>query len=196
MAEAAVDGEVGPTRDSATRFFGGQLRPRIFRIVFHWTMYWSVGVTGVVYLSALCTTFGEVPIDSIRTNLTAYAALSFGASVSGALLVLTLPAREFVQILSSHRLRHSERSSYSDLMFVFTWSAFTQLATIVVVLGMYAFGGTHSTMPEGARATHHVLFVAAAFVIVYSLFRLVVVVSTLSQVARVIERRATGGGNP
>lgn len=170
-----------------TQYFAGQVRPRLRAIVFHRTTYLACFASVVLYVCARWTTFGDVPIEAIRTNLTAYAALSFGASISGCILILTLPSREFIRIASSHRIGGRRQSSYSDLLFVFTFSAVAQLWTIGVVVAMFALGGSEAVLADGARATHHLLFLLAAFVVVFSLVRLVVVVTTVSQLGVVIE---------
>jgi len=99
---------------------------------------------------------------------------------------LTLPNRQFIRTASLHRLEGRRFSSFSDLLFVFTFSAIAQLWTIGVVIAMYGLGGSEQVLPERAFALHHILFLLAALVVAYSVFRLIVVVTTLSQLGVVI----------
>lgn len=186
-------GSVGDTSTHShppTRFYRGQVTPRRKKIVGHWTTKLTAATTALIYGGARWTSFGDVPIDSLRATITAYAALSFGASISGCILILTLPSREFIRTVGLHKLEGRRLSSYSDLLFVFTFSAVTQLWTIGAVIGMYGLGGTEMVLPAGARLTHHALLVLATTVVIFSVFRLLVVVTTLSQLGVVIEAAA------
>lgn len=191
MAES--DGEDGPQATPPrppTAYYLGQVVPRLRKILCHWTSVLTILASICLYLCARWTSFGDVPIASLRSNLTAYAALSFGASIGGCVLVVTLPSRDFIRTVSLHKLEGSCHSSYSDLLFVFTFSAMAQLATIGVVVAMYGLGGSEQVLADRTGLSHHVLLILAAVVVVFSVLRLVLVVTTLSQLGVVIEKAA------
>ena len=191
MAES--DGEDGPQATpprSPNKYYWGQVVPRLRKILGHWTFVLTIMASICLYLCAHWTSFGDVSIASLRSNLTAYAALSFGASIGGCVLILTLPNRDFIRTISLHKLEGSCHSSYSDLLFVFTFSAMAQLATIGVVVAMYGLGGSEQVLADHTSLSHHVLLILAAVVVVFSVLRLVLVVTTLSQLGVVIENDA------
>ncbi len=65
-----------------------------------------------------------------------------------------------------------------------------QLATIGAVVAMYGLGGTEQVLADHASLSHHVLLILAAMVVVFSVLRLVLVVTALSQLGVVIEKAA------
>ena len=191
MAES--DREDGPQANlprPPTAYYLGQVVPRLRKILWHWTFVLTIMASICLYFCARWTSFGDVSIASLRSNLTAYAALSFGASIGSCVLVLTLPNRDFIRAVSLHKLEGSCHSSYSDLLFVFTFSAMAQLATIGAVVAMYGLGGTEQVLADHASLSHHVLLILAVVVVVFSVLRLVLVVTTLSQLGVVIENAA------
>jgi hypothetical protein len=129
---------------------------------------------------------GDLQISSVSGAALGYAALSFGACVTGAVLALTLPSEERVRRLATTGKDDSEFSHYSDLVFNFTWSAMAQLALVLAVAFAYLLGGDTPVWPANPRWSHVALLVVAVAVGVYSVIRLFSVLYTMSQVAAVV----------
>jgi hypothetical protein len=95
-------------------------------------------IVGAVALGVLTSQFGaawpfaELKMGDMTMMLLTYSAIALGFCITGMALVLTLPNEGFVSLLMHHRLgRHSE-SSYSDLLFVFSWTAVVHWSTVVL----------------------------------------------------------------
>lgn len=168
------------------RYWKGQVWPRRRLILLHRHMAWAAGFTALVV--ALCATqpVGALQISSVSGAALGYAALSFGACVTGAVLALTLPSEDRVRKLATSGTRGSEFSHYSDLVFNFTWSAVAQLALVLTVAFAYLLGGDTPVWPSNPRWTHVALLITAVAVGVYSVIRLFSVLYTMSQVAAVV----------
>lgn len=168
------------------RYWAGQVWPRRRQILLHRHVVWTVGFTALVV--ALCATqpVGDLQISSVSGAALGYAALSFGACVTGAVLALTLPSEDRVRRLATSGNEGSEFSHYSDLVFNFTWSAVAQLALVVAVAFAYLLGGDTLVWPGTPLATHVALLVVAVAIGVYSVIRLFSVLYTMSQVAAVV----------
>lgn len=168
------------------RYWVGQVWPRRRQILLHRHMVWTVGSSALVV--ALCATqpVGDLQISSVSGAALGYAALSFGACVTGAVLALTLPSEDRVRKLATSGREGSKYSHYSDLVFNFTWSAVAQLGLVLAVAFAYLLGGETRVWPTDPRWSHIVLLVAAVATGVYSIIRLFSVLYTMSQVAAVV----------
>ena len=170
------------------RFWRGQVRYRWSRIAWHWHPALAAVIAVAVTLAVPRTTAANLTIREVSTAGLAYAALSFGACVTSAVLALAFPSEERLLKLASTGRDGSLFSHYSDLVFTFAWSAIAQLALVVAIALAYVFGGEGVLWPENPHLTHVVLFVAAMFVTAYSVIRLFNVVATLVTLAYVVER--------
>jgi hypothetical protein len=123
-----------------------------------------------------------------------YSALSFGACVTGAVLALTSLSAEQRHDWATTSVVGREFSHLSELVFVFTWAAISQLAVVVAACGGYILGGDGVIGPPHPLWTHVVLAAVAYFVGTYAVLHLFTVVSTLSLLGAVSIAREHDGG--
>ncbi len=168
------------------RYWQGQVWPRRRQIFLHRHILISVVVTVVVVLLCASQPVGRLQISSVAGAALGYAALSFGACVTGAVLALTLPSEERVRRLATSGRKDSDFSHYSDLVFNFTWSAMAQLILVLAVAFAYLLGGDTLVWPTNPLNSHIALLCIAVFTGAYSVIRLFSVLYTMSQVAAVI----------
>ena len=129
--------------------------------------------------------------------LLAYAAIGFGFSVAGLTLVLTAPDREFAAQLAWTDPRQEglaneapARSSYSNLLFIFSWTAVAHWALVVGSFALLlALGRDTPLAADGSSARHLVAVSLVVFITVYAVELFLVTVITLAQVGRVYVNR-------
>lgn len=152
---------------------------------------------GLSLLAALLLTafgrdlpLGTLQIGDLASAGLAYSALAFGACVTGAVLTVSLAPYRRVRELATSGPEDWRYPHYSELLFVFTWSAVAQLAVILASLLAYIMGGSTVVGPADPYPSHLVLLFLAASVLVYALLQLFTVVATLSQLGVVLISQA------
>lgn len=104
-------------------------------------------------LAGLAVAFGLPRIASqgisssnVASAIMTFASIAFGACLTGAVLALTLPSDKLRKELSEHHTpKDSKFSDFSDLVFVFTWSAISQLPLILGGIFLLFVGGNFFT---------------------------------------------------
>ena len=175
------------TRPEHIRFWRGQVWRRRRRLACDWTLFASL-VSGII-LTVLVfhSPGGQLEIREIGAAGLSYAAIAFGACVTGVVLTLSLSSPERVRRwATTTRSEGSEFSNYSDLVFVLTWSAVMQLGVIALSLGAYLFGAKIVMAPHNARLSHYLVLDVSLTIATYAFLQLFTVVSTLSLVSYVI----------
>lgn len=140
------------------------------------TLPWVVGRFAVI-----ATPIAEV----VGVGMT-YAALGFGACVTGAVLAISLPGPERVRAWAQKQDKRGF-STYGDLVFSLTWSAFAQLGVAFVCITSVLAGGQDSLLPQNPLWSHRVLLGLALAVILYAITQLMVLVQTISQLGNLID---------
>jgi hypothetical protein len=162
-------------------YFRGQVKPRIGLILIRPRVAFAVLVGVVVALDGRHLAIRSVPVAELATAGLAFAALSFGACVVGAVLALTLPAMD-AQRWAATRRETGDHSSYSDLIFVFTWSALAQLTIVLMCALGFVFGGEQQAVPPHPWGVDQLWLGAATTVFLYALTQLFTVLTTISQI--------------
>ena len=136
------------------------------------------------------------PAD-VSTTLLTYAAIAFGFCISGMALVLTLPNQDFVMWLVKERLGRKGPNAYSDLLFVFSWTAVCHWLLVILAFALLAFGGERNDLLNGTDYRSWRSFVGVVFgVAIYSAIQFLLTLITLSQVGRLyIARVSDSAGN-
>lgn len=114
--------------------------------------------------------------DQLAQAALAYAAISFGAAIAGMGFTLALPGEDRIRRWS----KDSEHNDFVELVFVFTWSAVSQLLVIVICLLAMVFGY------KVVAGSNPVLLAASLSAVCYSIFELYSVVKSVMQLARAI----------
>lgn len=162
-------------------FFRGQVRPRLGQILLR------PRVAVVLLLGVLTGALvphlpmGRLRVSELASAGLAFAALSFGACVTGAVLALTLPAAE-ARRWAGIKAPDRTHSTYSDLIFTFTWSGVAQLGVVVSCALAFLFGGDKVVSPAHPWFTNKLCVGVAALVFYYALAQLLTVLGTISQI--------------
>ena len=116
-------------------YLANEVRPRWKSIVFSWETVISVAV-GVWVFRCGGNIFRSFPrVINIATGLIAYAAIALGFCIAGLTISLTFPDSQFTQLLASPH-KNGKGNHYSDLIFVFSWTAFVHWLALVALFGV------------------------------------------------------------
>jgi len=131
--------------------------------------------------------FHEEPkVADLAPVLLSYAAIALGFCVAGLTISLTLPDRNFAEHLVDSKPAARRHDAYSDLLFVFSWTAICHwLAVVGLVATMLVAKKSQPLMPYGASLLYRWLAALLAFTCVYSFFQFLITLITLSQVGTV-----------
>jgi hypothetical protein len=129
-------------------------------------------------------------VGDILTVVLAYAAVAFGFCLAGLTVALTLPDEKFVHKLAT--MEPSERqvikksravNAYSDLLFVFSWTAVAHW--LVISFGLFllvACGAEHKLVAGSYGLNERLTLGVFSFFVVYALCQFLITLITLSQV--------------
>ncbi len=180
-------------RDNPNDFWSCQVWQRSRKLISWRGGIVAVGV-GVVAALLIPRAANEQPLvsDLAATALT-FASISFGACLTGAVLALTVPSKDQRDYWSRSGLPGSRFSHFSDLIFVFTWSAMSQLAVVGASVGLYLAEASPTTVStQHAGIALRVVLAILGAVGVNAVLQLTTVVKTISQLGVV---GATGKSN-
>jgi hypothetical protein len=135
---------------------------------------------------------GDTGSGDVIMALLTYAAIAFGFAIAGLTLALTAPDREFAQELALSDPEgaqvdeaRSEQNSYSNLLFIFSWTA---LAHWLLVVGslvvLLAIGKDVPLLAHGSSARHRIGLGVLAFVAIYAVELFLITLITLGQVGQ------------
>jgi hypothetical protein len=125
-------------------------------------------------------------VSDVGIALLTYAAIALGFCLAGLTLVLTLPHENFVKRLVSVRSRTKDHDSYSDLLFVFSWTALLHWAILFISIVVLLLWGAQQPILSPYSSLRHRIFVGiVSGLTVYCLFQFLITLITLSQVGRV-----------
>ena len=127
-----------------------------------------------------------VKIEDVAQLGFIYAALSFGAAITGAGLTFGIPGKDRIRRWSLIKAEGSRFSSFSNLIFVFAWAASIQLGVVIVSVLAVAFGSGYEVLPSGAIPSHVIFLFLSVWVWWYALLELAAVIQTILQVANAI----------
>ncbi len=169
-----------------TRFWRGQVAGRIGRLVRDRVLLLSVLLAAATTAAVRWLPLRELKISEVAAAGLSFGSLAFGACVTGAVLSISLAPAERVVAIATRGLPGQPFSHYSDLIFVFTWSAMAQLGVVMASLIALAIGGGGLVGPAQPYVTHTLLVFLALSVTIYAVAQLFTVVNTISQLGVVI----------
>ncbi len=139
----------------------------------------TIGLTGDRWL------LGTIKILDAAIVLLTYCAIALGFCVAGLTIALTLPDREFAKKLANLHPRGDSCDSYSDLLFVFSWTAVCHwCAILAVVIGLLVGGASEPILTLGAPTTRRIMVAVISGMGIYSFAQFLITLITLSQVGR------------
>jgi hypothetical protein len=176
--------------DSAYKYWRGQVWPRKGRLLKDKGLWWSLvaalGLTVVIgHLPA-----ADTPINEAASALMDYSAIGLGACITALVLALGLAPQARVEIWATKYVKGTEYSAFSELVFVMSWAASTQLLAAAVAWTVKLVGADVDLMPNDPLASHVALFFGAIAAVIYALWHLCTVIATLSMIAAVTIREA------
>jgi hypothetical protein len=125
-------------------------------------------------------------IGDLTTGLIAYASIALGFCVAGLTISLTLPDRDFASHLATFKLPGQTTNSYSNLLFVFSWTAIAHWGAILVLFVVILLSESGSPLlPIGHTKCRTVVVSAIAGLCTYCLCQFLITLITLSQVGAV-----------
>ena len=80
----------------------------------------------------------DAKASDVCTGLLTYASISFGFAVSGLIMALAISNEAFARLLAKTKAEGHPLSTYSDLLFVYAWTAIIHVGLIVICLLSYA----------------------------------------------------------
>jgi hypothetical protein len=148
-----------------------------------------------VVVGYLAAKYGSAwPMASLKmadatTMLLTYAAIAFGFCIAGMALVLTLPSEAFVSLLMKHKLGRHSQNSYSDLLFVFSWTAIVHWSVVVLSITAVCIRRNDRTvLNQWDGAGWKILVGSIIALAIYALIQFLLTVITLSEVGRLYIR--------
>jgi hypothetical protein len=125
-------------------------------------------------------------IGDVTTGLIAYAAIALGFCVAGLTISLTLPDHDFASRLACCKEEGDRTNAYSDLLFVFSWTAIVHWFALVSLFFVLLFAESSSPLiPPGSSITRIASISSVSAICVYCLCQFLITLITLSQVGRI-----------
>lgn len=172
------------------RYLQDEAKPRIWSIVKGTELWIGVAVGALAAWQGQYTALRNMTVGELSVIYLTYASIALGFSLAGFTLVLTLPNREFVKRLSADR-RTVNTNSYTDLLFIFSWTAIMHWCSIVGWLVLLATVGARGRiLPQCAPLWQRVIAGSVIAVAVYAFGQFLITIITLSQAGRVYGRSA------
>ena len=153
--------------------------PRWPKIVFNWECLVTVIVIGVFakYGDQLFASYPRV--SDITTGLIAYASIALGFCIAGLTISLTFPDAKFTAHMSE---LSGKTSPYSDLLFVFSWTAIAHWCAVVAMFVVILLAdGSQSLIPPGRSGFRLWIVSLLAGLCAYCLCQFLITLITLSQ---------------
>ncbi|MDP1720232.1 MAG: hypothetical protein Q8L08_04440 [Candidatus Nanopelagicaceae bacterium] len=193
MAEKGTIGTaprwLGRAKD--TRYWRGQVLPRWRELVLDWYLILGFDAGLVAVLLSVNPSKENLKLSELVTAELAFAAISFGACITGSVLVITLAPTDQVKVWSSKgRTKDSYFSHYSNLIFTFTWAAIAQLAVICASIVLLTLGPDAQVLLPDPSVVHLAILALDFGIVTYAFLQLFTVISTISQIGVVFINQA------
>ena len=166
------------------QYLKAEAAPRWRAIFLTWETLFSLAVVGGFIRFGDRFFLAYPKVSDITTGVIAYASIALGFCVAGLTISLTLPEPKFTLRLANHGCQKT--SAYSDLLFVFSWTAFAHWIAVLTLFAVVLFvDGTEPLLPKG-HATYRTWIIGlTAGLISYCLCQFLITLITLSQVGSV-----------
>jgi len=164
------------------QYFRDEVRPRWYPVVVSWESLIAICV-GAAFAHWGASLFSSYPrVSDITTGLIAYSAIALGFCVAGLTISLTFPEPKFTLLLVTPP-KGKSRNHYSDLIFIFSWTAVAHWVALMVLFCAVLFtDGTTAILPAEHSALRIWAVGLLATICTYCLCQFLIAVITLSQV--------------
>lgn len=167
------------------RYCKEEVWPRRRRIVF------ASGFVIAFAIGIACGLYGEKVLPNktkvldIGMALLTYAAIAQGFCLAGLTLLLTLPNDKLLSLLANHYDVPDGPDAYSDLLFVFSWTAVIHwLLLLVSVVLLIIAGSQQDVWPDAPSIRYRIIGGFVCAFSLYNLFQFLITLITISQVGR------------
>lgn len=172
------------------QYVANEAAPRVCEIVFSTDFFAAAALGIAAALWGNSANLSDVKVGDVVGALLTYAAIAFGFCLSGLTVALTLPNDGFVRYLAKSKPDAKKFDAYSDLMFVFSWTALVHWIDVVALVCVLILAGSNSkVLPHGASSMRKAVVGALTFFIIYGVFQFMLTLITLAQVGRVYVQR-------
>jgi hypothetical protein len=172
------------------QYLWDEASPRFLKIVGSSDFILAVLLGGAMGLWGHRLGLADAKIVDVTTALLTYSSIAFGFCLSGLTLALVLPDKDFACHLAISHVEKDAPSAYSNLMFIFSWTALIHWFDIVAAIAVFAFfGSDQKVLPANASCIRHVAIGFLTFLSIYGVCRFLVALITLSQVGRLYVAR-------
>ena len=167
------------------KFLTSECTPRWKQI--SWTSApWLAAAFGCVMAQLGVRSRIEIAADEFISGILNYSSIAFGFSVTGMTLCLALSDQAFVRKMVQTTAAGHSHNTYSDLLFVFAWTALAHIAMIVAsIWGLFAFKKDANLFSPDALWWQTLGSGVLLAILFYCVCQFVVTVLTLSSVGRV-----------
>jgi hypothetical protein len=168
-------------------FYFRQVLARSYKIFVAADFFIALGVGGIVGLFGRRWMSGVPKIGDVATILVAYTATVLGFLIAALAIAITHPSDSLVNTLAQTSLPGRKWSNaYSDLIFVFSWSAFVHwLQTVFIVTMVFTIRSEEPLIPIDPSCGRIMLAAALTASVTYCLLRFLVSLITIVQVGEV-----------
>lgn len=132
------------------QYIKDEATPRWRTIVLTWESVIALSVF-IFFLKFGNRLFNAHPkVSDVSTGVIAYASIALGFCIAGLTISLTFPEPKFTLKLATPPHKGQKTNPYSDLLFVFSWTAIAHwLAVLVMFLVVLLTDGGLPLIPEG-----------------------------------------------
>lgn len=135
-----------------------------------------------------------IPTTTTTSNVAmaflTYASIALGFSLAGLTLTLTLPNDNFVRLLATTTSEHRKTDSYTNLLFIFSWTAIIHWILVIVTVILVLF--VKPDQPAFEIDHHQIQSGIVAAVSAYCLFQFLLTLITLAHVGSVYTNHIQG----
>jgi hypothetical protein len=169
----------------AIRYCREEVWPRKRRIVL------TSGFVIAALMGVTCGLYGEEVLPNktkvldVGMALLTYAAIAQGFCLAGLTLLLTLPNDKLLSLLANHRDEPDAPDAYSDLLFVFSWTAVIHWMLLLVSVVLLVIAGSQQDVwPTTPSLRYRIVGGFVCGFSLYNLFQFLITLITISQVGR------------
>jgi hypothetical protein len=171
---------------SFLHFLKSEVFPRWHGVVTGANLWLSLALGVTIAIVGHELSLGSARISDIYTAIMSYAAISMGFSLAGITIALALPDPYFAKFLCTHQITEGSKDSYSNLLFVFSWTAFVHWILLILALAWACLVPLdHPVLSPGSSLRHKVFIGIGSATLCYGVSQFLVTILTLSQLGDV-----------
>lgn len=124
-------------------------------------------------------------VSEVATALLTYSALALGFSLAGLTLVLNLPNKGLLRAMADAPPPGMKHTAYSDLVFIFSWTALTHWVIVMGSLFLLLLAGSQQLWILNPSVKFRILAGVISTASAYGLFQFLTTLLTLYHLAQV-----------